>query len=197
MEAKKYIPGIVKENKDILLFVILLLVSHFLYLAVIRYHVDTRLIDFFPGIGKIKDEVSVLFAKGVYFLVRIFPNFFSAELAAEIITYPPGGFYSYFEVEPGCAAYKIYFQFIFILLFYPGSLWKKGWFIPLGVIVLVFLNYWRLVVLYFIGGMAPEYFPFWHIWLGRILLYPAIFLLWLYSEKRIHAQRSVRIDLCK
>jgi len=59
----------------------------------------------------------------------------------------------------GCTGLKQLFMFSFILIFYFGLARKKIWYIPLSLIILVFINILRLTVIFLIiKNPFPEWF---------------------------------------
>ncbi len=64
------------------------------------------------------------------------------------------------EIVWGCTGMKQLFLFTFILIFYFGPWKKKLWYIPLCMLILVFINILRLSTIFFI---IREPFPEWFI----------------------------------
>lgn len=130
-------------------------------------------------------EASV-FARGASYIGRCVPGYEDIRWEGRSVTYPEGKNFTKLYINDSCNGNKIYYQFLFILLFYWGPLRKKYWYIPLGVSILVLINVLRMSMLYYVGGEYPSQFDFWHEQGGRAIMYPSIFLLWLYWEIKIN-----------
>jgi exosortase family protein XrtF len=72
---------------------------------------------------------------------------------------------------------------IFILVF-PGKMTHKFWFIPSGILIIHFINIFRVCALATISYYKPEYLNFNHTYTFTILVYGLIFLLWMFWVNR-------------
>ena len=63
-------------------------------------------------------------------------------------------------------------------LTYPGSIIKKLWYIPFGIITIHILNVLRVVALTIIVKYYPEALDFNHTYTFTILVYSYVFVLW-------------------
>jgi exosortase family protein XrtF len=79
-----------------------------------------------------------------------------------------------------CNALTLFMFFTLFVIAFPGSIKKKLWFIPLGVIIIHFTNVLRVVALICINFYATEFTEFNHTYTFTILVYAIIFLLWMW-----------------
>ena len=79
-----------------------------------------------------------------------------------------------------CNALTLFMFFALFVIAFPGSIKRKLWFIPLGVIIIHVANVLRVVALTTINLYAPQYIEFNHTYTFTILVYSIIFLLWMW-----------------
>ena len=82
-------------------------------------------------------------------------------------------------VGPGCSGLELFLIFAGFILLFRGNLRNKLWFMPLGLFLILVLNILRIVALSLIAYHKPEYLDFNHKYTFVIIVYGAIFLLWL------------------
>lgn len=82
-------------------------------------------------------------------------------------------------VGDACNGLELFALFTGFVLAYPGPWKRKLWFIPLGLVVIHFLNVIRVVALSLIDYHAPEYLEFNHTYTFTIFVYGCVFLLWM------------------
>lgn len=84
----------------------------------------------------------------------------------------------------GCSGIKEVLMTSLIIIVSRGDYHKKLWYIPLGVIFILLLNYIRLATLTFLIHHHREMFDFFHEIIFRTVMYGGIFLVWLiWTEK--------------
>lgn len=88
-------------------------------------------------------------------------------------------------VGRGCNALELFVLFAGFIIAFPGSLKHKLWFIPLGVVLIHFLNVVRVAALAMIQFKAPQYLDFNHRYTFTFIVYGVIFLLWVIWVKKI------------
>ena len=79
-----------------------------------------------------------------------------------------------------CNALTLFLFFAMFIIAFPGSVKRKLWFIPLGIIIIHIANVLRVVGLTTINFYAPQYLEFNHTYTFTILVYGIIFLLWMW-----------------
>ena len=79
----------------------------------------------------------------------------------------------------GCSGLELFVLFFGFIFLMRGRLVDKLWFVPLGFIGILLLNVIRIVSLILIQVYKPEYLDFNHKYTFVIIVYGAIFGLWL------------------
>ena len=88
------------------------------------------------------------------------------------------------EVSPGCTSLKQWMHWIFIMTLFSGPWKHKLWYIPSGIIVIHFINVFRVVGLAVSVKYYPEHFEAFHNYFFKTFFYFIIFLMWvLWTEK--------------
>ncbi len=81
-------------------------------------------------------------------------------------------------VGSGCSGLELFVLFFGFILLMKGRLIDKLWFIPLGFLGILVLNIIRIISLAIIYYHKPEYLDFNHKYTFVIIVYGAIFGLW-------------------
>ncbi len=89
-------------------------------------------------------------------------------------------------VEGSCSGLKQFYQWVVLMILFPGSWKKKLWFIPLGLLVIHFVNILRIVILSVVVVHWPDYWDFIHLWVLRPFFYVVIFFLWVIWVEKIN-----------
>jgi exosortase family protein XrtF len=82
-----------------------------------------------------------------------------------------------------CNALTLFMFFTLFIMAFPGSIKKKLWFIPMGIIIIHIANVLRVSALALISFYAPTYLEFNHTYTFTIIVYGIIFLLWMWWVK--------------
>ena len=82
-------------------------------------------------------------------------------------------------VGSNCNAISLFILFVSFVIAYPGKIKHKLWYIPLGIILVHFLNIFRVVALAIIALKAPHTLGFNHTYTFTFLVYAFIFYLWI------------------
>ncbi len=88
-------------------------------------------------------------------------------------------------VTAGCSGLKQYFQFLVLMILYPGPWKKKLWFIPLGLFIIYVINVTRIVTLFLVVIRNIDLFNAVHDWILRPLFFIIIFLLWVWWVEKL------------
>lgn len=81
-------------------------------------------------------------------------------------------------IGSGCSGLELFLLFLGFILLMRGRLKDKLWFVPLGFLAILVLNIIRIVVLSVIFYHTPQYLEFNHKYTFVIIVYGAIFGLW-------------------
>lgn len=82
-------------------------------------------------------------------------------------------------IGSGCSGLELFLIFAGFLLIYQGQKRKLWWFLPLGLCCILILNIIRISLLAIINNYYPEYLDFNHKYTFVLIVYGAIFGLWL------------------
>jgi len=93
-------------------------------------------------------------------------------------------------IGSNCNAIKLFGLFSVFIVAYPGSIKNKLWFIPLGIILIHFLNILRVAALAIIAKSFPQYLDFNHTYTFTLIVYGFIFLLWMIWVNRFSTQQA-------
>src|ERR1700752_3719051 len=95
-----------------------------------------------------------------------------------------------------CNALTLFMFFALFVIAFPGSVKKKLWFIPLGIVIIHFANVLRIICLAAINYVAPQYIEFNHTYTFTLFVYGIIFLLWMgwvkvaLKENKVHEHKN-------
>ncbi len=81
-------------------------------------------------------------------------------------------------IGDGCSGLELFILFFGFILLMRGRIKDKLWFIPAGVLAILILNIIRIIALSLIFYHTPEYLIFNHKYTFVIIVYGAIFGLW-------------------
>ena len=94
---------------------------------------------------------------------------------------------NWLEVNGSCSGLKQFYQWIILMVLFPGPWKQKLWYIPMGLIVIHLVNIMRIVILAMIMVNAPDQWHFSHDWILRPFFYVVIFVMWvIWVEKFAH-----------
>lgn len=79
-----------------------------------------------------------------------------------------------------CDGVSIMAIFTLFIACFPANHISKLWFIPLGVLIIHFLNILRVCALASISFYAPEYLEFNHTYTFTIIIYGCVFSMWMF-----------------
>ena len=120
---------------------------------------------------------SVLFDQSVWVLQHIFGVNISTE-GQTIYVASRDGSLGYVGVEPGCTSLKQWTHWIVLMLLFPGPWRHKLWYVPLGVVVIHFVNLIRVTGLALTLIPWPHHFAFFHNYIFKTFFYFMIFVMW-------------------
>lgn len=91
----------------------------------------------------------------------------------------------FITINKSCSGLKQQYQWVLLMIFFPGPWRKKLWFIPTGMLIMYTVNILRILILSGTLLYLPQYWHFAHDWILRPGFYIVIFGMWVYWEKRI------------
>lgn len=92
----------------------------------------------------------------------------------------------YVYVNMSCSGLKQFYQWFFLMILYPGPWRHKFWFIPLGLVVIHFVNVLRIVGMVFVTIHNPANWHFIHDYIARPFFYVVMFFLWVWWNERFY-----------
>jgi exosortase/archaeosortase family protein len=134
----------------------------------------------------------------VYFTVKIL-ELFGYLLFVDYHAIGLPGAYSNVFIGNGCNGLELFVLFTGFILIFKGSWKDKVWFVPLGIIIIHFLNVLRVIGLIFSGRVSVDFLAFNHKYTFTILLYIITFIGWLiwvkyFSEKEAN-KKSIDAEI--
>ncbi|HTX89089.1 MAG TPA: archaeosortase/exosortase family protein [Bacteroidales bacterium] len=94
------------------------------------------------------------------------------------------------NINGSCSGLKQIVQFGLLMVLFPGPWKHKAWFIPAGMLLLHFVNLFRLILLALTLDHIPQHVYLIHHFLLRLLFYIVIFGLWLMWIRYFYPGRS-------
>jgi exosortase/archaeosortase family protein len=82
-------------------------------------------------------------------------------------------------VEGACSGLKQFYQWIFLMILFPGPWKQKLWYIPMGLVVIHIINILRIIILSVVVMHWPQQWDFIHLWIMRPFFYVVIFVMWM------------------
>ncbi|RLD53583.1 MAG: hypothetical protein DRJ05_16200 [Bacteroidetes bacterium] len=176
---------------DVALFMGILLFFHFLYRALISDIYAVQILD-----NSREWLAYKVFLASEWFLhtfnvkVTTFEEFtIDGRVWKNLIYYPEGN--GYVAVNRACSGMKQFYQWIILMLLYPGPWKHKLWFIPMGLGIVHLVNIGRIVGMTFVTINLPQHWDFIHDWIMRPFFYVVMFMLWAWwNDKFRHAKKA-------
>lgn len=95
-----------------------------------------------------------------------------------------------------CNGITLMFLFAIFVIAYPGNVKNKYWYIPLGILLVHFINITRIIALAIIALHYPQYLSFNHTYTFTFIAYSMVFGLWMlwvnkYSATKIKSEKGI------
>lgn len=165
-----------RHMKDVYLFLILLFSFHYIYLFWLRF-------DFYPFHTQVYElfdwSSALVFRQSAWVMEHIFRIDISTDVKQTIWVTTLDGRSAYVRVTPDCTSLKQWLHWIFLMVLFPGPWKHKLWFIPAGLIVIHFVNVFRIFGLGLSLIPWPMQFDLFHDYVFRPVFYLLIFLMWI------------------
>jgi len=96
-------------------------------------------------------------------------------------------------VGTGCSGLEMFIVYAAFIIVMNGGKWvKMSWYLPMGMLIMMILNVFRIVSLAFIHKFAPQYLYFNHKYTFVLMLYGAVFGLWYIWITRIAVANNTK-----
>ena len=179
--------------KDVAIFMIILLVFHFLWKMFVG--------DFFD-VAAISNSAFWL-AEQVYHQANWVLNLLGVKVTAFDQLTIDGRTHEnvffcaqnsgYVYVNRSCSGLKQFYQWFFLMLLYPGPWKHKLWFIPMGLVVFHLVNVFRILMMVFVTINLSQHWDLVHDYVLRPFFYVVMFALWVWwNEKFYHKNKKIQ-----
>lgn len=161
----------------IALFFLLLFIFHFLYIwwsGYLNYYPFIRQVEFLFQWASL-----LLLNQSTWILEYFFQIDFYVTIKDQAIhVQATDKRWTYLLVSPECTSLKQWMHWVFLIVLFPGPLKHKIWYIPMGLIIIEFVNVFRIVGLALTLTKCPQHFNFFHDYIFKTFFYFIIFFLW-------------------
>jgi len=100
----------------------------------------------------------------------------------------------YVSVNSSCSGLKQFYQWFFLMILFPGPWKHKTWFIPIGLVIIHFVNVFRIIAMVFVTIYMAQYWDFIHDWVLRPFFYVIMFLLWVWWNERFYLHNKKKAE---
>ncbi len=178
---------------DVGLFIILIFSFHFIYLG-------WQSLNYWPVKSLVDDlfqyASSLLFDQSCYVLENIFGiDIITIDRTIGVMNNE--GRYSFVTVAPECTSLKQWLHWLFLMLLFPGPWKHKLWYIPLGLVIIEWINVVRITGILLLLIPFPNSFSFFHDYVFKTLFYFVIFLMWVLWTELFYHKKNKRNDKTK
>ena len=173
--------------KDVAVFMIILLFFHFLFkifstnISASRFYIDSS-----DWLAERVFSTSRWILEMLNVKVTAFDQLnINDSIRNRVFYYPENN--GYVSVNHSCSGLKQFYQWIVLMLLYPGPWKHKTWFIPMGLGIIHLVNLFRIVGMTFVTIHLPQHWDFIHDYVMRPFFYVVMFALWVWwNEKFYH-----------
>jgi exosortase/archaeosortase family protein len=150
-------------------------------------------VDFIMNSSLYMAEKVYIASQWVLELLNVNVTFFDeltigGSLRRNVIYYAENNGYVY--VNTSCSGLKQFYQWVFLILLFPGPWKHKLWFIPLGLIIIHIVNIFRIVGMTYVTINMPQHWDYIHDWVMRPFFYVVMFLLWVWWNEKFHLKQK-------
>lgn len=170
--------------KDVAIFMLILLIFHFLWKIFIG---DILKVDFIQDSARFLAKEVFYASQWVLETLNVNVTTFEelaigGKLRHNVIYYAENNGYVY--VNLSCSGLKQFYQWVVLMLLYPGPWKHKIWFIPAGLLVIHLVNVFRIVSMTLVTINISQHWDFTHDYVLRPFFYVVMFGMWvLWNEK--------------
>jgi exosortase/archaeosortase family protein len=180
-----------KNGLGILYFMVILVVSHFLWkflvlgdeggeqVTFLRLDISKPFIFAAHHIAETTENI----LNYLGFNVRLFPN--------NVIRHLENN--NSVQIVWSCTGIKQAYIYFCIIAFYRGPWKHKLWYIPMGFVFVYLFNIFRIAFIGGIVGKFPEQFTLWHEYILKYTFYLMIFLLWVVWEEKFANKKKQNV----
>jgi exosortase/archaeosortase family protein len=178
--------------KDVILFMVILLFFHLLWKIFVS---NIMAVDFIMNSSLYMAEKVYIASKWVLETLNVNVTFFDeltigGNLRKNVIYYAQNNGVVY--VNSSCSGLKQFYQWVFLILLFPGPWKHKLWFIPMGLIIIHIVNIFRIVGMTYVTINMSQHWDYIHDWIMRPFFYIVMFLLWVWWNEKFHLKQKQR-----
>ncbi|MDA3853113.1 MAG: hypothetical protein PF444_02585 [Bacteroidales bacterium] len=184
---KENITLLFKQHKDIFIFVMVIVRFHAFWKIGREADASGQIIHFYGlNFSPFFTFISEVWTSLVYRFVYLFKGDV-LEMHFCSLHYPDTN--TGMRIVWGCSGIKEVMMTSLVIITARGDYRKKWWYIPLGVLFVLLLNFIRLVSILFLVHHHNAMFDFVHGIVFRAFMYGGIFLVWLIWTERINHEK--------
>jgi len=178
--------------KDVILFMVILLFFHLLWKIFVS---NIMAVDFIMNSSLYMAEKVYIASKWMLETLNVNVTFFDeltigGNLRKNVIYYAQNNGVVY--VNSSCSGLKQFYQWVFLILLFPGPWKHKLWFIPMGLIIIHIVNIFRIVGMTYVTINMSQHWDYIHDWIMRPFFYIVMFLLWVWWNEKFHLKQKQR-----
>ena len=170
---------------DVLIFVIIIVFFHKLWWD---WGLKDLLLNYFSFAELEQFMAHQVFLPSAWFVEHIIG--YDIKTLNNTLYFPNNG---YVAVNGSCSGLKQFYQWIFLMVLFPGPWKQKLWYIPLGLLVIHLTNIFRIIALSVIVMEWPQYWTFSHDWILRPFFYVVIFVMWVIWEEKFRHKKIKQV----
>lgn len=183
-------PSKLLPYKGVILFFVVLFISHFFWKFTVLGDESDDVVTFFGmNISAIFNAMADHVAWIVYHILSCFGYDLKYDIAKNVLSHGNG---IAVRIVWACTGLKQAYIFFCIIAFAAGPILKKMWYIPAGLVVVYLFNIFRIAAIVAIIKYHPQSFDFWHEQFFKYAFYGVIFLMWVLWEDKIrHKEQAI------
>jgi exosortase/archaeosortase family protein len=178
--------------KDVIIFMIILLVFHVLWKIFIK---DIFTIEFIYNSAFWLSEKVFLTSVWILDLFNVNVTSFDelnigGRIRAHVIYYAENN--GFVSVNRSCSGLKQFYQWFFLMILFPGPWKHKLWFIPFGLVIIHFVNIFRILSMTYVTMTIPQHWDFMHDYVLRPFFYVVMFFLWVWWNEKFYLKKKLK-----
>jgi exosortase/archaeosortase family protein len=180
--------------KDVAVFMIILLFFHFLFkifttnISASRFYIDSS-----DWLAERVFSTSRWILEMLNVKVTAFDQLnIDGNIRNRVFYYPENN--GYVSVNHSCSGLKQFYQWIVLMLLYPGPWKHKTWFIPMGLGIIHLVNLFRIVGMTFVTIHLSQHWDFIHDYVMRPFFYVVMFALWVWWNEKFYHKPKLKTE---
>ncbi|MEI6556127.1 MAG: exosortase/archaeosortase family protein [Paludibacter sp.] len=187
------LPPKLEPFKGVILFVVVLMLSNFLW----KYNVlgdedhtkDSKVMLWGMDISSPFVYMAHHVSSVCYSILHSLNSSVSLNRITNLFTYPNK---NCVQIIWACTGLKQTYICFCIFLFSIGPWKKKIWYIPLALLVMYVFNIFRIAFIVACIENHPDWFNILHLYIFKYTFYGLIFLMWVYWEEKMNVKKPVQ-----